>query len=243
MTLAGIGLLTALFAGFISFLSPCVLPLVPGYLSYVSGTTLGEAGAAARSRLSVLLLGACFVLGFSVVFIALGATATALSRLLLLYRYEANIVGGLIIMVFGAFTTGLLPMPWLQREVRYHGPIRGGRPAGAFTLGLAFGFGWTPCIGPILGAILTASAVSSTMGSGIALLAVYSVGLGVPFLLSALFTESLMRRLKLARHLGRALQIGAGVVMMIMGVAMITGTMSTFAFWLLETFPILSKIG
>lgn len=243
MTLGNIGLLTAFLAGLISFLSPCVLPLVPGYVSYVSGNTLGNATVASTRRWVVILLGAWFVLGFSSVFIALGATATALSRLLLLYRYEANIVGGLIIIVFGAFTTGLIRLPLLQQDMRYHGRISGGRPLGAFALGVAFGFGWTPCIGPVLGAILTLSAVSATATSGVTLLAIYSLGLGVPFLLSAAFTDVLMRRLKSAGRLGRSLQVGAGVVMMLMGVAMITGTMSNLAFWLLETFPILSKIG
>lgn len=243
MTLENIGLLTAFLAGLVSFLSPCVLPLVPGYVSYVSGNTLGDATVASPRRWVVILLGAWFVLGFSSVFIALGATATALSRLLLLYRYEANIVGGLVIIVFGAFTTGLIRLPLLHQDMRYHGRISGGRPLGAFALGVAFGFGWTPCIGPVLGAILTLSAVSATATSGVTLLAIYSLGLGVPFLLSAAFTDVLMRRLKSARRLGRFLQVGAGVVMMLMGVAMITGTMSNFAFWLLETFPILSKIG
>lgn len=242
MNLENIGLLSAFMAGLISFLSPCVLPLVPGYVSYVSGSSLSPV-ATAPNRMSVILLGACFVLGFSTIFVALGATATALSRLLLVYRYEANIVGGAVIIVFGAFMTGLIRLPFLQQDMRYHGSITGGRPAGAFALGLAFGFGWTPCIGPVLGAILTLSAVSSTVESGVTLLAIYSLGLGVPFLLSAAFTDVLVRRLKGARRLGRFLQVGAGVIMMIMGVAMITGTMSTFAFWLLQTFPILSRIG
>jgi cytochrome c-type biogenesis protein len=139
--------------------------------------------------------------------------------------------------------TGLVRLPWLQRDFRFDGNLRGGRPLGAFVLGLAFGFGWTPCIGPVLGAILTVSALSSTASSGIALLGIYSVGLGVPFLLAAVFTESLAKRLKGMRRTGWILQIAAGAVMIVMGAAMMTGTISIFAFWLLEQFPVLTKIG
>ncbi|NGO55164.1 cytochrome c biogenesis CcdA family protein [Allomesorhizobium camelthorni] len=243
--ISNIGILTALAAGAISFLSPCVLPLVPGYISYVAGNAAVAGGPSQviSSRFSALLLSTWFVLGFSTVFVALGASATAISRLLLSYRYETNILGGAIIIVFGLFMTGLVWLPWLQREFRFHGNLPGGRPLGAYILGLAFGFGWTPCIGPILGAILTVSALSSTASNGIALLSIYSVGLGVPFLLSALFAESLAKRLKGMKRTGRLLQITAGVIMIVMGVAMMTGTMTTFSFWLLEQFPILTKIG
>ena len=241
--LDNIALPTAFLAGIVSFMSPCVLPLVPGYISYVSGSALSEIGRSTSTRLSALGLGLCFVLGFSSVFVALGATATALSRLLLYYRYEANLVGGAVIILFGIFMTGLVPMPWLDREARFQGRIRGGRPAGAYLLGLAFAFGWTPCIGPVLGAILTASAVSSTASSGVVLLSVYALGLGVPFLLSTIFADALLRRRKEVGRFGRFAQVGAGGVMMVMGVAMITGTMSVFAFWLLENVPVLQSIG
>jgi cytochrome c-type biogenesis protein len=190
-----------------------------------------------------MLLSVCFVLGFSTVFVALGATATAFSRLLLSYRYEASLVGGAIIILFGVFMTGFVRLPVLERDLRFHGSIRGGRPIGAYLLGLAFGFGWTPCIGPVLGAILTVSALSSTASAGIALLAVYSLGLGVPFLASAAFADGLIQRLKSMRRIGRTLQIGAGFVMIVMGVAMLTGTMSSFSFWLLENAPMLARIG
>ncbi|CAN7493163.1 cytochrome c biogenesis CcdA family protein [Pararhizobium sp. LjRoot238] len=241
--ISNIGLITAFSAGLISFLSPCVLPLVPGYISYVSGNALGRQGDVGGGRLATLLLSLCFVLGFSTVFVALGATATAFSRLLLFYRYEATLIGGAIVILLGVFMTGLVRMPWFDRDVRFHGSIRGGRPLGAFLLGLAFGFGWTPCIGPVLGAILTISALSSTASAGISLLAVYSLGLGVPFLLSAAFADRLIQRLKTVRRLGRTLQIGAGGVMVAMGIAMITGTMSAFSFWLLENVPMLARIG
>lgn len=241
--LDNIGIPAAFLAGIVSFLSPCVLPLVPGYISYVSGNALSEIGRSTSTRLSALGLGLCFVLGFASVFVALGATATALSRLLLFYRYEANLVGGAIVILFGVFMTGLVPMRWLERESRFHGTIRGGRPAGAYLLGLAFGFGWTPCIGPVLGAILTVSAVSSTASTGIVLLSVYALGMGLPFLLSTIFADALLRRRKEVGRLGRLAQVGAGGVMIVMGVAMITGTMSVFSFWLLENVPILQAIG
>lgn len=240
--ISNIGVLTAFSAGVISFLSPCVLPLVPGYVSYVSGSTI-DRRSDRSTRLSTLLLSAYFVLGFSAVFVALGATATAFSRLLLSYRYEATLVGGSVVILFGVFTTGLIRLPWLNRDLRFHSSIRGGRPLGAFLLGLAFGFGWTPCIGPVLGAILTVSALSSTASAGITLLSVYSIGLGVPFLLSAAFADGLTKRLKTMRRLGRTLQIGSGGVMIVMGIAMITGTMTAFSFWLLENVPVLARIG
>ncbi|ASP56814.1 cytochrome c biogenesis protein CcdA [Sinorhizobium medicae] len=243
MATSNIGLITAFTAGLVSFVSPCVLPLVPGYISYVSGQTLGRQHHAGANRLVTLSLSLCFVLGFSTIFVALGATATALSRLLLFYRYEATLVGGAIVIVLGVFMTGLVRIPWFERDVRFHGSIPGGRPLGAFVLGLAFGFGWTPCIGPVLGGILTVSALSSTAAAGIVLLAVYSLGLGVPFLLSAAFADHLMQRLKSMRRLGRTLQVGAGGVMVAMGIAMITGTITAFSFWLLENVPTLARIG
>ncbi|MGV3548722.1 cytochrome c biogenesis CcdA family protein [Rhizobium sp.] len=240
LEIANIGVIAALLAGMISFLSPCVLPLVPGYVSYIAG---GRGERALQGRGSTLFQSLCFVLGFSTVFILLGAGATALGGLLLSYRQEANIVGGVIVIVFGVFATGLIRMPWMERDIRYHGAIDGSQPLGAYILGLAFGFGWTPCIGPILGAILTLSATVDGAGSGVALLAIYSMGLGVPFVLTAIFAETLTLRLKRAKKIGRMLQVVAGAVMILMGVAMITGQMSVFAFWLLQKFPIFTTIG
>jgi cytochrome c-type biogenesis protein len=243
--IANIGLLTAFAAGVISFLSPCVLPLVPGYVSYVAGGSAGDRDVArgVRARLAALYLSLCFVLGFSTVFVALGASATALGQLLLSYRYELNIIGGVIIIVFGLFVAGLLRSSWLMRDVRFHAVLEGGRPLSAYVLGLAFAFGWTPCIGPILGAILTVSAATTTVAGGVALLAIYSLGLGVPFLIAALFTDALAQRLKAVGRVGRLLQIVAGGAMVLMGVAMITGQMSVMAYWLLDMFPALAKIG
>jgi len=243
--ISNIGVLTAFLAGTISFLSPCVLPLVPGYVSYISGNSPADRGSAGTMamRLPAVGLSLFFVMGFSTIFILLGASATALGQLLLSYRFEMNIIGGSIVILFGLFTLGLIRLSWLQREFRFNLSVPGGRPASAYVLGLAFGFGWTPCIGPILGAILTLSAASATVAGGVTLLAIYSLGLGLPFLLTAAFTNGLGSRLKLARRTGRILHLLAGGVMILMGVAMVTGQLSAFAFWMLETFPIFGRIG
>jgi cytochrome c-type biogenesis protein len=241
--ISNVGIMAAVAAGAISFLSPCVLPLVPGYISFIAGNSARERSDGERGKMAAALLSLFFVLGFSTVFVALGASATALSRLLRAYSFEAGLVGGAVIVLFGLFTMGLVSFPWLQRDARYHGAIPGGGPLGAYLLGLAFAFGWTPCIGPILGAILTVSAVSATASNGIALLALYSLGLGIPFVLAAVFTQSLMSTLPRMRRAGRILQVGAGGIMIVMGLAMMTGQMTRFAFWLLETFPAFGSIG
>ena len=177
---SALGLATAFAAGVVSFLSPCVLPLVPAYVSYVAGESLHGARTRpdAQARVSALALSLFFVTGFSVVFIALGASASALGRLLLQYRYEANIAGGVIVIVFGLVMLGLAQRgSWFYRDFRFHPQIRGGRPVAALVLGLAFGFGWTPCIGPVLGAILTVSATQSAVSGGVVLLSAYALGL------------------------------------------------------------------
>jgi cytochrome c-type biogenesis protein len=243
---AALGSVTAFLAGIVSFLSPCVLPLVPAYVSFIAGQPLSRESRRldAAERLSALALSAFFVLGFSAVFMVLGAGATAAGRLLQQYRYEANIVGGAIVILFGLLMIGMTTrIPWFYRDLRFHPHLRGGRPVPAFVLGAAFGFGWTPCIGPVLGAILTVGAVQSTASAGVGLLAAYAAGLGVPFLLTALFTRELAGRLRLLRRLGSVLQIAAGVILIVMGVAMITGQLTVFALWLLETFPVLGRIG
>jgi cytochrome c-type biogenesis protein len=237
--------ITVFAAGIVSFLSPCVLPLVPGYLSYVTGQSLGGDNHQKRQdrRLSALGLGLFFVFGFSTIFVALGASATAISKWLLAYTYEANIVGGAIVIIFGLFTMGLAKLGWLERDIRFHPMISGGRPISAYILGMAFAFGWTPCIGPVLGVILTMSAMPSAFSSGIALLSLYSLGLGLPFLVSTIFTDRIFSHLRRMRRIGWLLQAGAGSVMVLMGVAMITGKLSEFSYWLLDAFPSLARIG
>jgi cytochrome c-type biogenesis protein len=238
-----IGLLTAFAAGVISFLSPCVLPLVPGYLSFVAGTSVENLRDGAAPRARSLTLAATFVLGFSVVFVTLGASATALGSLLLSYRYELGIVAGVLVLLFGLHLLGLTPLRLMNQEARFHLDLAGGRTLSAFVLGLAFAFGWTPCIGPVLGAILTLSASTADVAKGSLLLAVYSLGLGLPFLLAALFTGTLLFRLKTLGRAGRNLQRAAGGLLVAMGLLMVTGQLEVVAYWLLETFPALASIG
>jgi cytochrome c-type biogenesis protein len=242
---SGVGLIAAFAAGIVSFLSPCVLPLVPGYLSYVAGRSATDKSSATLvlPRLNAVSLSLCFVLGFSTVFVILGASATALGQLLLSYRNALNTAGGALVIGFGLFTLGLARPLWMERDIRFHLAVPGGRPVAAYVLGMAFAFGWTPCIGPILGAILTVSAASATISKGVALLTAYSLGLGVPFLVAAIFTDGILARLKSIGRTGRILQLFAGTVMVLMGIAMITGQLSTFSYWLLDTFPVLANIG
>ena len=239
-TLSGFGLLTSFGAGVISFLSPCVLPLIPGYVSYVAGDVLTDEPVkpVAAPRLSLF-----FVLGFSTVFVVLGASATTIGQLLLSYRQEENLAGGAIVLLLGLFMMGLAKLSWLQREFRLHPNLSGGRPAAAYIIGIAFAFGWTPCIGPVLGAILTTSAVAATVPQGVVLLSFYSLGLGLPFLAAAVFTDSLMLRLRGLRRFGQNLKLGTGAIVAGMGVAILTGQLTSFSYWLLDTFPILARIG
>ncbi len=245
LEISGIGVGAAFLAGLVSFLSPCVLPLVPAYVSYIAGESLenltGETKA--RTRAVAILLSLFFVLGFSTVFILMGAGATAAGELLLDYRYELSYVAGAVVIVFGLFMMGVFRVGWFDRDVRLQLNVPGGRPVAAYGLGAAFAFGWTPCIGPILGAILTVAATTATVSQGMTLLAIYSVGLGVPFLIAAASTGLLVRRMKGLGRLGRRVQIVAGVILVVMGIAMLTGYLADFAFWLLATFPVFSTIG
>ncbi|HSA69439.1 MAG TPA: cytochrome c biogenesis protein CcdA [Burkholderiales bacterium] len=238
---ATIGVFLAFAAGIVSFLSPCVLPIVPGYVSYVAGDSIHRRRLHAQDRLTALGMSAMFVTGFSAVFIAFGASASALGQLLLRYRYEANLVAGAIVIAFGLVMLGLWRwLPWLARDLRPHPHLRGGNPLAAFVLGVAFAFGWTPCIGPVLGAILAVSAAST---SGVGLLSAYALGLGVPFLATALFIDRAARLTGRLRRFGAGLQVAGGLVMVALGLAMITDRMTALSLWLLETFPALSRIG
>ena len=243
--LSALGLLIAFLGGAISFVSPCVLPLVPGYVSYVAGqSAFGTPGPQNASRQATAVgFSVIFVAGFTTVFAIMGASATALGQLFLSYRYELNIIGGSIVLVMGVLMLGLATAPGLQRDLRFHLDIPGGKPLSAYILGLAFGFGWTPCIGPVLGAILTVSAARATVGEGVSMLVFYSIGLGLPFVLSAAFTSHLMRNLKTIKRFGRWVQQIASLSMIAMGVAMITGQLTVLAYWLLDAFPVLGQIG
>ena len=241
---AGIGVFSVFLAGIISFLSPCVLPLVPGYVSYVTGRSVSEMRDVkfARARVAILGLSGSFVLGFSSIFIALGASATAIGQLFQTYRSEADVIAGSIIILFGLHMTGLLKLALLNRDFRFMTNSTKGTPLGAYVLGAAFAFGWTPCIGPILGAILTLSAVSTSVGGGVALLSIYSLGLAIPFLLVASFTGVFLNRIKKLGKIGHSLQVASGVLLTLVGVAVMTGYLSSAGTWMLNTFPFFQEI-
>lgn len=242
--IAGIGILSAFLAGLVSFLSPCVLPLVPGYVSYVAGRSLDELRQpqALRRRVAILGLSSSFVLGFSAVFVSFGASASAAGGLLQAYRFEAGYVAGAIIILFGLHVTGLVRFGWMNRDLRLLPSMPGGRPLGAFFLGSAFAFGWTPCIGPVLGAILTLGASTMAVSEGAALLSVYSLGLAVPFLVVAAFTGAFMEHAHRLRLVGPHLQTVAGGIMVLVGVLLMTGYLSSFGTWMLTSFPFLQRI-
>ena len=243
MELSAIGFLTAFAAGVLSFLSPCVLPLVPGYLSYVSGSSLEDLRSLPKARYRAVGYALWFVAGFSAVFMSLGASATALGGLLLEHRLWLGYAAGLLVIVFGLHMMGFSPLTLLQRDIRWHADLRPARGPGALLMGVAFAFGWTPCIGPVLGAILTLGASSNDVGAGVALLASYAIGLGVPFVLAALFADVLVDRLRGLTRAGFLLQRAAGALLVLVGILMVTGQLEVIAYWLLENVPLLATIG
>jgi len=235
-------MLVALAAGLLSFLSPCVLPIVPPYLAYMGGVSVGElSSGAGRNR--ALLPALFFVLGLSTVFLLLGLAASAVGQVFLAYQSWFNIVAAVIVMGFGAHFVGVYRIGFLDREARLDAGDRGGSAFGAYILGLAFAFGWTPCIGPQLGAILSLAASEADVARGTLLLAIYAAGLGVPFLLVAGFLPrlgGLMAWMK--RHMDRIEKV-MGLLLWTIGLLMLTGGFSSFSYWLLETFPGLAALG
>ncbi|MFP4327100.1 MAG: cytochrome c biogenesis CcdA family protein [Paracoccaceae bacterium] len=232
----------ALMAGVISFLSPCVLPIVPPYLAYMSGVSLGELQAGG-GRNRALLPALFFVLGLSTVFLFLGFTASAVGTMFLAWQDWFNAIAGLLVMAFGAHFVGVYRIGFLDREARLDAGDRGGTAFGAYILGLAFAFGWTPCIGPQLGAILSLAASEANTARGTALLAVYAAGLGIPFLLVAAFLPRLTGLMAwMKRHMERIERI-MGLLLWTIGLLMLTGGFSAFSYWLLETFPALAVLG
>lgn len=247
---ADIPLFTALVAGAISFLSPCVLPLVPPYLCYMAGVsldTLTGASVEADSRAvklaqrRALLHSLVFVLGFSVVFTALGAGASTLGQLMRAHLDTLAIIAGMVIIIMGLHFLGLFRIGFLYREARF--TTRKTGLAGSFAMGLAFAFGWTPCIGPILGVILAMASNSQSVAEGAFMLAVYSAGLGIPFLLAALFVGPFMKFLVRFRQHLETMEKITGVLLVLTGILFLTGFMQDASFWLLETFPSLGTLG
>ncbi|MBX3584561.1 MAG: cytochrome c biogenesis protein CcdA [Rhizobiaceae bacterium] len=244
-----IGYATALAAGALSFVSPCVLPLVPPYLCYMAGVSVDDfradpaAGAKTGARSALLVASIAFVLGFSTVFVALGAGASTIGRLLRVWQEPLSIMAGILIILMGLNFLGVIRIPFLSREARFQSQAKPASAIGAYLMGLAFAFGWTPCIGPVLGPILTLAGGRETVIEGAALLFAYSLGLGIPFIIAAFFSGAFMRFLQRFRvHLGRVEKVIGGLLV-IAGVLFLTGGIQTTAYWLLETFPGLATLG
>jgi cytochrome c-type biogenesis protein len=233
----------AALGGLISFLSPCVLPLVPPYLSFLAGTTFdrlnaGDGAVRQRAVLAALL----FVAGFSTVFVLLGATASALGQAIRQYLDVLSTVAGIAIIVMGLHFLGLFRIGLFYREARFNLE----KPVGlwgAYVMGLAFAFGWTPCIGPVLAAILAVAGSEDSLAHGALLLAAYSAGLGIPFLLAAFAMKPAVALLKRMRSHFATVEKAMGVLLVLTGIAFLTGWITNMSFWLLETFPVLGRLG
>ena len=235
----------ALIAGLVSFLSPCVLPLVPPYLVFLTGTSLerlADKEPEPRVKRETIAAAALFVLGFSTVFVALGASASVIGSLVRIYSGPLATIAGIIIVVMGLHFLGVTQITLLHRQKR----LDVAKPVGlwgAYVIGLAFAFGWTPCIGPILAAILAVAASEQTVTQGASLLAVYSLGLGVPFIIAAFAIEPFAAFLaRFKKHLARV-EHAMGALLVLTGIAFLTGSITTASVWLLEAFPALGKIG
>lgn len=237
-----------MLAGALSFLSPCVLPLVPPYLCYISGLSLDDLSGEDvkvenHHRLRVMLAALCFVLGFTTVFVLLGATASAAGQMLRQYMPILTQIAGIAIIVMGLNFLGLFRLRFLAQEKRYHHEAEGVTLLGAYGIGLAFAFGWTPCIGPVLAAILSIAGSSESVSKGVTLLAIYSLGLGIPFLIAALSLDSFLAFFrKFRRHMPMVERV-MGLLLVITGVMFLTGSMQTLSYWLIEWFPGLASIG
>ena len=234
----------AAFAGLVSFLSPCVLPLVPPYLSYIAGTAIEDfaEGGERRVKRGLPLAAFLFVLGFSTVFVSLGATASFLGQAVLAYLDWLSVLAGIAIIAMGLHFIGVYRIGLLFREKRVQVEKPPGA-LGAYIMGLAFAFGWTPCIGPVLAAILAVAGSEDSVGRGASLLFVYSLGLGIPFIVAAFAMERFTGFLKRFRkHIGIIEKV-MGVLLVLTGIAFLTGSMSVLSFWLIENFPTLGKLG
>lgn len=240
--------LGVMLAGLASFLSPCVLPLVPPYLGFLGGTSIemlaGErSDATAHVHRRLLLTALCFVLGFTTVFVALGASASVIGSVLLSWRYQLGIAAGAVLVVFGLHFLGLITIPLLYREARYQ--ARDAKPAsflGAYIIGLAFAFGWTPCIGPILSAVLTVAGSTGSLPRGIALLFVYSMGLAIPFMLAAVAVRPFLGFMQRFRSRLGLVEKVMGAALVITGLLMLTGSLNWFGNWLLTNYPGIANI-
>ena len=232
----------ALFAGVLSFLSPCVLPIVPPYLAYISGISVSDMSDKKCSS-SALLPAFFFVFGLSTVFLLLGFTASAIGAVFLSYQMSVRFVSALLVMVFGAHFIGIFRISFLDSEARFEASNEGGSAFGAYILGLAFAFGWTPCIGPQLASILALAASEGSLVKGTFLLGMYAIGLGFPFLLVAAFLSRLTGLLDWFKRHMQQVERTMGLLLWTIGLLMLTGSFADLSFWLLATFPFLALLG
>lgn len=242
----GVTLLGAFGAGLLSFASPCVLPLVPGYLGFLGGTSLQELTEDRRDRIAaarVFRAALAFVAGFVALFVALGATASAVSGLLIAHFDVLAKIAGAVIVVFGLHFIGVLRIPLLYREARLNLQRRPAGLLGAFAVGVAFAFGWTPCVGPVLAGILSVAAAADSVGRGMALLAAYGVGMGAPFLLAAAATGPFLRLAARLRGRAQIIEVALGLILIATGALIFAGSMPEIGQWLLDRFPALGRIG
>ena len=227
-------------AGFISFLSPCVLPLIPGYISYISGESLGDI---VEKQKKVILKTVLFSLGFSLVFISFGATASFIGNILLENSNTLRIIAGIIIIIFSLQLIGILNLNFLNQEKRFQTKNYSNSLFFPVLVGAAFGFGWTPCIGPVLGSILTLAAVESSIGKGILLLSLYSLGLAIPFILSGYGISKFLAFSKNFRKNIKIVSVSGGVILLITGILILTNKLQALGYFILEAIPILGNLG
>ena len=228
-------------AGILSFLSPCVLPLIPGYISFINGTTLE--GLEDKKKYFIFKETLLFTIGFSIVFVSLGATATLFGSTMLKYSSVFTYIVGIIIIFFSLNMIGILQLRLLNQEFKYHFKNQITKPYMSFLVGIGFGFGWSPCIGPILGSVLALASLETTLMKGVFLLVIYSVGLAIPFILSGIYiTKFLIFSKKTSLHIVKIQKI-SGYVLLFTGVLIVTGKLQTLGFYLLEWFPFLGKLG
>jgi len=237
----------ALSAGFLSFISPCVLPLIPAYLCFLGGASLdeltAEGGVDREVSKRVFIASVAFVFGFGTVFVLLGASATALSQVIVSNIDVLSKIGGAVIVVFGLHYMGLFRIGFLNFEKRFHIDKKPTSVPGAYILGLAFAFGWTPCVGPILATILMVAAGGDSVWYGASLLSTYAAGIGVPFLIAALAVKPFMSFMaRFRKHMGKV-EITIGILLVVTGVAIFTGNLADASQWLLDTFPVFSQLG
>ena len=235
-----ITLLAAFAAGFLSFVSPCVLPLIPGYISFVSGVSVEDMRSdtpAATSRLQIFVTSLAFVVGFSIVFIALGASATAIGKFMFAKLPLLSKIAGVILIIFGLHTMGVFRLAFLETEKRVHAQRKPAGPLGALVVGIAFAFGWTPCIGPILGGILAIAGSKSSVNEGITLLAVYSLGLGIPFLITSLAINQFFGAARKIRRYYHAIELTSGALLIAIGLLIVTGQLTIIVRYLEPYLP------